>query len=200
MRHVRAFLFAVLLAVAPMAFAIAASANTGHQPIWVSDQTDVRTFYHPCHDGDVSGTCKLVVTTTVPAHYVLPDAPGLPLLTTARACYGPYYIWPSVKAADYNALGIEVTEVDLSAENWYNGCSSGAVWVNGSCWANAGYSCSNGSWGGFWDGGHRYYQDWTNWNTTLVPLNLTVTWYLRIHVYPNGTWSRWCYNTGAGSC
>ncbi len=51
--------------------------------MWVAAQTDIRTFHHTCFD-DANAKCKLVVTTTVPAHYVLPDASGLPLLTTAR--------------------------------------------------------------------------------------------------------------------
>src|SRR6266851_2403145 len=199
MRQIRLFMLAAVLAVLPLAVSLAVSASSSHQPVWVADERDVRTVDHPCVRYP-SQTCRLVVTTTVPGHYVLPDAPGLPLLTTARACYGSYYEWPSVVADDDSLGGVEATDVSLSAENWYNGCSAGSVWVSGGCYAYAGYSCSNGSWGGFWDSGKGFYQDWTNWNTTLVPFNLTVTWYLRIHVYPNGSWSRWCYNTGAGSC
>lgn len=199
MRHVRALVFAVLLAAAPAAFSIGASASTGHQPIWVADQTDVRTFHHTCFD-NARAVCKLVVTTTVPAHYVLPDAPGLPLLTTARACGYFYYEYPSVQANDYSAGGYLATSITLSAENSYDGCTAGAVWVSASCQAYPGYSCSRGSWGGFWDSGNGFYQDWTNWDTTFNPFGLTVTWYLRIHVYPSGSWTRWCYNTGAGSC
>jgi hypothetical protein len=51
--------------------------------MWVAAQTDIQTFHRTCFD-DSNAKCKLVVTTTVPAHYVLPDASGLPLLTTAR--------------------------------------------------------------------------------------------------------------------
>lgn len=201
MSHARALVLATCLAISPMAFSVAISASTGHQPIWVPTHVDVKTIHYPGHCRTESDICTTIVTTTVPAHYVIPDAPGLPLLTTAQACSGNYYMYPSVRAQNTSVGGNLLVEVDLSAENWYNGCSAGAVWVDGSCTSYSYlWGCSNGSHGGFWDSGNGFYQDWTNWNEDFGALHFTMTVYLRIHVYPNGTWARWCYENPGGSC
>jgi hypothetical protein len=181
---------------------LASIATTGPTtPTMVPTYVDTRVIPHPCFDNS-GRQCKLVVTTTVPAHYLVPGGTPAPLngfVTQAQACYSSrYYIYPSMSAKDYG-FGQVVTDIELSAENWYDGCSAGGVWVSFSCTASPGYSCSSPSHGGFWDSGMGYYQDWGNVDTSNV-FGILVHWYVRIHAYPNGSWARWCYNTGAGNC
>jgi hypothetical protein len=203
--HLRAVLFGLVGAVALFSTApIVSLATSGpSKPTLVRAQTDTRTFRHPCHDSSGVATCSLVVTTTVPSHYVFPDgnpSPLTPGLMQAQACYNStYYIWPSMHATDHTGWGTVATQINLSAENWYNGCSSGAVWVDFNCTATPGWGCDSAAHGGFWDGGYGYYQDWGNQDTHNY-FGAGITWYLRLHVYPSGSFVRWCYDTGSGSC
>lgn len=202
--RVRTALFGLIGALALFAAApVASMATTSPSiPTLVPKQVDTRVIQHPCRDNSGVQTCKLIVVTTVPAHYVLSDsvpAALTALVVPAHACWGYYYLWPSMTATDYTGWGTVATQITLSAENWYNGCSAGAVWVDFTCSSTPGWSCLSASHGGFWDSGNGYYQDWGNQETSNV-FNATIWWYLRMHIYPNGSWARWCYNTGSGSC
>lgn len=175
----------VLTLVASLGLPIAASATSGPNQVAVAAGTTSETRSHPCADGS-RRTCTVTLTLTNTAH--TESRAGSALATslgvkTAAACTTSY-AWPTYEVDDHNYLGQTVTSVILSGEDYWDGCTSGWVWVDLSCSAQPGYSCNSATHGSFWDSGLGASTAWGNQYTSNFCCQ--VLWALRMDVYPSG--------------
>lgn len=164
---------------------VAASASGGVRLVSVAAETRSQGWTHPCADGS-GRVCQAQSTFTTTAHTdiragaALATAVGAGLASACAASYA----WPVYQVDDHNYYGQVVTTVVLSGEDYWDGCSSGWVWVSLSCSAQPGYSCGAASHGSFWDSGVSASTAWGNQQTSNFCC--PVTWYLRIDIYPSG--------------
>jgi len=155
-------------------------------------QTMVLTDAVPCPVGVAEGACAAVVTATVIPDVSLPPcnqpvntcAPSnakyyrITIGFTQNHCYGTGYSYGCYE---------EYTD-QMQSEDWYNGSSSGNVWVGLSCSNPNDYNCGTASKGAFWDSGRGASTDWGN-QSMIATAHCCVdnqTVYLRTYVTPSG--------------
>jgi hypothetical protein len=114
----------------------------------------------------------------------------------ALACWGTYYATGYVFWQENGGFGNELWYAREDVEDWYNGCSSGNVYISPSCSAYEGWGCVwPPPYGHFWDGGRRANTDWDNQETKYFcgPAGTCGDYvtYLRFWRYPNGSYTYW---------
>lgn len=182
-----------VVGLAIVALPALASASSGPGITALPAQSFSTHQQHPCADGS-GRVCTVEVTVTNSAHSQFAGAnPAITAIAikTASAC-STTYGYPTYTVTDHNYNGDPVTQVVLSGEDWWDGCSSGWVWVSLGCTAWPGYSCGLGTHGSFWDSGLGASTAWGNQPTSNFCC--TVTWYLRMDIYPSGTLNSRYYN------